>query len=48
MQNERYYYYAPDAGALDYRLFLNGAEGAVLQKKMLNRSATYHYPVITH
>ena len=43
-----YFYYAPDAGATDYRLFLNGAEGAVLQKKMLGRSATYHYPVLVH
>lgn len=48
VQNEKYYYYAPDAGATDYRLFLNGAEGAVLQKKMLGRSATYHYPVLVH
>ena len=30
VQSQMYYYYAPDAGALDYRLFLNGAEGAVL------------------
>lgn len=48
VQGENYYYYAPDAGATDYRLFLNGAEGAVLEKKMLGRSATYHYPVLVH
>lgn len=48
VQGEKYYYYAPDAGATDYRLFLNGAEGAVLQKKLLGRSATYHYPVLVH
>lgn len=48
VQGDRYYYYAPDAGTLDYRLFLNGAEGKVLEKKLLNRSATYHYPILVH
>lgn len=48
VNSKNYYYYAPDAGATDYRLFLNGAEGAVLEKKLLGRSATYHYPIVTH
>lgn len=33
---------------MDSRYFLNDVETAVMKKKTLGRSATYHYPIITH
>lgn len=33
---------------MDSRYFLNDVETAVMKKKALGRSATYHYPIITH
>lgn len=43
-----YRYYVNNPQIPDCRYFLNGAEAAVADKKLLGRSATYHYPVIVH
>lgn len=48
VNGKTYYYYTPNEQQLDVRYFLNGPESAVMKKKLLGRSATYHYPVLTH
>lgn len=47
-QGKSYYMYTPDPAEPDVRRWINNAEKAILEKKMLNRSAIYHYPVVTH
>lgn len=48
VNDETYHVYIPNTNALDVRYFLNGAEAKVMEKKMLGRTATWHYPVIRH
>lgn len=48
VDGKTYYYYTPDQTLMDSRYFLNDVETAVMKKKQLGRSATYHYPVLTH
>ena len=43
-----YAYYTPNQAQLDVRYFLNGGEQMIMRKKMLGRSATWHYPILTH
>lgn len=48
VNGKTYYYFTPDQTQMDSRYFLNDVETAVMKKKTLGRSATYHYPIITH
>lgn len=48
VKNENYTYYSPDQTQPEQKFFLNFAEQAVMNKKLLGRSATYHYPVVVH
>lgn len=48
VDGKTYYYYTPDQTLMDSRYFLNDVEAAVMKKKQLGRSATYHYPILTH
>lgn len=48
VDNKTYYYYTPDPTVPDVRYFLNDTETEVMKKKQLGRSATYHYPIVTH
>lgn len=48
VSGKTYYYYAPDPTMPDSRYFLNDVEASVMKKKQLGRSATYHYPILTH
>lgn len=48
VDGKTYYYYTPDPTQIDSRYFLNDVEAALMKKKQLGRSATYHYPILTH
>lgn len=48
VENKTYYLYTPDPAEPEVRRWINNAEKAIMEKKMLGRSAIYHYPVVTH
>lgn len=48
VDGKQYYYYTPDKTQMDSRYFLNDVEVALMKKKQLGRSATYHYPILVH